>query len=965
MKQNKRIFNKLLIRYNKYLRKRESLALAGRNQRRQSILTKHIERLFEKLMSLKLVIEKRTIAASLIVGALAFAPQVADAQNFGAPQTNPFGLTQVDYSNSKPIFVDLDGDGDLDVMSGEDYDYGNFNYYENTGTNTAPAFAPFQTNPFGITAMGYSEGTPTFVDIDGDGDLDMMVGFGYDYDYYTSSYSYGGFVYYQNTGTATAPAFAAPVINPFGITEVGGYGYSAPTFADIDNDGDMDMISGFGGYYNSSTYSYIYGGFKYYENTGTNLAPAFAAPVTNPFGLTEVGYYNSTPSLVDIDGDGDFDLISGAYYVGSASYDNIGGFAYFENTGTNLAPAFAAMAINPFGLTDPGTPAEYTAPTVADLNNDGDLDLLTGIRNGDLIYYPGCSPSTATISPTAVCSYTSPSGNVWSASNTYMDTIPNASGCDSVITINLTVNPMTDQTLTAGTVCGTGSTTIDLASSQTGVNYYLRDNTNDTIVDGPLTGTGSGITLNTDTISAPATYNVYAEKLVNTRALTFDDGSGIPAKVNCGNSPSVQLSGTQITLEAWIFPTSWAGPVWAESIINKESSGPDNGYMLRCGNNGQLSFNLGDGTWNELLTPTGTLVLNQWQHVAASYEGTTMSIFVDGILVASQPMSINFLSPSSNLAIGNWDLDFGSRPFRGKIDEAKIWSVSKTQAQIQANMNTCLAGTETGLAAYYQFEDGAGSSTLTDLTANANDGTLQNMNVNTVWSTGSTVCSSCSMEMTQIITVNVGQTNTSTISPTACGSYTSPSGDSTWTMSGTYMDTIPNVSGCDSVMTINLTVNSVDTSTSTSGFVITSNEASTGTTYRWLDCNNNNAVIVGQTNANYTVTANGDYAVEVTVNGCTDTSACVNVVVTSIVGFNQSNVAIYPNPMNNQFTIELGSQTNNTQINIISIEGKTVYNNTLLNNNKVIIDASTWNKGVYFVQLQSNSSSKTFKLIKQ
>ena len=137
------------------------------------------------------------------------------------------------------------------------------------------------------------------------------------------------------------------------------------------------------------------------------------------------------------------------------------------------------------------TPPELSADiykTGLYLDGDGDLDLLTGISNGDLIYYPGCTPSAATISPTAVCSYTSPSGNVFTASNTYMDTIPNASGCDSVITINLTVNPVMDQAITAGTVCGTGSTTIDLASSQTGVNYYLRDNTNDTIVDGPLAG---------------------------------------------------------------------------------------------------------------------------------------------------------------------------------------------------------------------------------------------------------------------------------------------------------------------------------------------------------------------------------------------------------------------------------------------------------------------------------------------
>ena len=76
----------------------------------------------------------------------------------------------------------------------------------------------------------------------------------------------------QNTGTNTAPAFAAPVNNPFGITAT--YQYAFPSFTDLDNDGDYDLAVG-----------EYYGAIQYFENTGTAMAPAFAAPVSNPFGL--------------------------------------------------------------------------------------------------------------------------------------------------------------------------------------------------------------------------------------------------------------------------------------------------------------------------------------------------------------------------------------------------------------------------------------------------------------------------------------------------------------------------------------------------------------------------------------------------------------------------------------------------------------------------------------------------------
>ena len=943
----------MLRTYDKYRRKLANLRKGNKNVRRQGILQKHIDRLFEKLTVLKASIKLSTVAASVAIGTLAFAPQTADAQAAFLPkQVDPFGInSSSQYYFSAPTFADIDGDGDLDMLSGSnDYNYYNYNYeyrfkyYENIGTAANPVFAAAVDNPFGIVAPTEGELTPTFVDLDNDGDMDIFYGD-----------SYGNLYYMENTGTATVPAFAAPILNPFGISTIGGYGYygvtyftgrSAPTFADLDGDGDLDLLSGGSN-----------GRFYYFENTGSATVPVFTSILENPFGFTDIGN-RSAPVLIDIDGDGDFDLLSG---------DGNGNFQYLQNTGTAIAPAFAAAQMNPFNLTQVGssTFSNNSKPAFADLDNDGDMDLMAGDANdGEFTFYRRCTLSVSSMSPTAACSFIAPSGQTLTTTGVFTDIIPNATGCDSVITINLTIVPIADQTVTSTNpiVCGTGSAIVDLGSSQLGVNYFLRDNANDTIVDGPIAGTGSTISFNTGNITAPKTYNVFGNGAAFSTGLFFDGMNVNNHKVECGNNVSVQLSGNQITLEAWIYPTDWKN-VNQGHIINKENNGPgtDFGYMIRVGDNGKINFNLGNGNWNELTTTSTPLVLNSWQHVAATYDGATMSVYVDGNLIETKnDPSINFSSAFQNLTIGSWAGGNGSI-FAGNIDEVRVWSVSRTQSEIQADLNTCLTGSETGLAAYYQFEDGSGSSTLTDLTPNGNNGTLTNMDINTTWVQGSTVCVTCNIEMTQTITIGVGQNTTGTISPIACNSFTSPSGNYTWTSSATYLDTIPNAVGCDSVITINLTIDSLDNTTSLTVNTITATQA--GATYRWLDCNNSNAVISGETAQSFTATVNGNYAVEITNGICVDTSACENVIITGIEELTNQVVSIYPNPTNSIITVDFSSTVSLLDYTLMSIDGKTVTQGEF-SGTKLILNLENEPKGIYFLKVENTTINYVQKVFK-
>ncbi len=359
MKHLKLHFSKLLSQYNRYLRKLQNLQILNRNNRRQEILQTHILRLERKLQKLFLSIQKKSLhtlgvaAATLMLSSSMQGQQIT----FEPFVLNPFDLVPASTGRLTPTFVDLDNDGDIDLVTGDVV--GDFFYYENIGTNTAPLFDTAQSNPFGLQSVSIF-GSPTFADLDNDGDFDMIAG----------TYS-NDLLYFENIGTATNPNFDTLQSNPFGIAPI--FNRIKPALVDIDGDGDFDLFCGLGGS----------DGFDYYENTGTADAPAFAPVENNPFGITSTGQYSTTAAFSDIDGDGDLDLLSGAQYYGF--------YLYFENVGSSTAPDFAAFQVNPFNIA-PDDFSSYSAIGIADLDNDGDGDLLVGdLLGNDLFYFENSS----------------------------------------------------------------------------------------------------------------------------------------------------------------------------------------------------------------------------------------------------------------------------------------------------------------------------------------------------------------------------------------------------------------------------------------------------------------------------------------------------------------------------------------------------------------------------------------------
>ncbi len=228
---------------------------------------------------------------------------------------------------------------------------------------------------------------------------------------------------------------------------------------------------------------------------------------------------------------------------------------------------------------------------------------------------------------------------------------------------------------------------------------------------------------------------------------------GIDDYVDCGTDASLDLTSNAITIEAWIYPTSFRSNVWEGCVINKSGGTGNHGYMLRVGNGGQVNFNLGDGVWNELYSSIGAVNLNNWHHIAGTYDGTTMRLYVDGTEVDTQSWSQNIGSSSNSLFLGSDPMN-SSREFPGRIDEVKIWNTCRTASEVIDDMNFygCTPLTS-GLVAYYRFNQGtadannAGLTTVIDETG-TNNGTLNSSALNGTtsnWVAGNVVSAPSSM----------------------------------------------------------------------------------------------------------------------------------------------------------------------------------------------------------------------------
>ncbi len=329
---------------------------------------------------------------------------------------NPFGLYVPGSASSEPTLVDIDSDGDLDAFLGQHDLGGAFEFFRNTGTVSSPAFAspPAVPWPFGLTPLPYGfSPSLSFADLDGDGDLDA----------FETAASYEAPLFLTNSGAPASPSFASPRIDAFGLAR----GFSNRiSLADLDGDGDLDVVMGTGYWFTSSNE------LRVISNTGSATSPAFVP--ASPFGLS-----GTLIALADIDGDADLDafvdhLSSGDLFLnvggprspafakqptsplddaavfvdidGDGDLDAFGrsgtsqgvSFCFFQNTGTAFSAGFTPCVKNPFGLAG----GRFAPPALADIDGDGDLDFFAGHYSSDVAFFRNTGSATSAAFASAV-----------------------------------------------------------------------------------------------------------------------------------------------------------------------------------------------------------------------------------------------------------------------------------------------------------------------------------------------------------------------------------------------------------------------------------------------------------------------------------------------------------------------------------------------------------------------------------
>jgi hypothetical protein len=159
------------------------------------------------------------------------------------------------------------------------------------------------------------------------------------------------------------------------------------------------------------------------------------------------------------------------------------------------------------------------------------------------------------------------------------------------------------------------------------------------------------------------------------------DGDG--DYVDCGNEWALDIT-DEITVAAWINATTWAEEFWGGSIVSKDAwEIKSEGYALRCGADGRLSFVVGiGGEWPQALSDRNSMVTDKWYHVAGTYNGNSIRVFINGRLYASEVLTGKIDRSSFNLNIGR-NTYATDRFFNGLIDDVHIYNYALTEAEVK------------------------------------------------------------------------------------------------------------------------------------------------------------------------------------------------------------------------------------------------------------------------------------------
>lgn len=308
---------------------------------------------------------------------------------------------------------------------------------------------------------------------------------------------------------------------------------------------------------------------------------------------------------------------------------------------------------------------------------------------------------------------------------------------------------------------GTNTYDVDYkpASSTTWTNAVSATNSTSVTISGLTANTEYDWRIRTN-CSVKSAY-MFAPRFTSTSGTT-PTGSyalSLDGSTESGAAGSMNLSGSALSFEGWIKPSSFksASP-YISSIMGTEVS-DSNSAFLRLGDaslaNNKLQFVVSINNVQQKLASATALNANTWYHVAATYDGSNMKIYINGVLDATKAQTG---SVNSTGAFNVGYLYNTSRNFNGKIDEVRVWKRALSQTEISQNMCN-VSVPATSLAAYWKFNEGSGS-TVQDTSGNGVTLTLTGVDASN-WGTDlpCTTGSSALARTAGQKAINTGETN--------------------------------------------------------------------------------------------------------------------------------------------------------------------------------------------------------------
>jgi len=413
-------------------------------------------------------------------------------------------------------------------------------------------------------------------------------------------------------------------------------------------------------------------------------------------------------------------------------------------------------------------------------------------------------------------------------------------------------------------------------------------------------------------------------------------------------SASNQIVSQDLSMAFWVRPSN-ANPGFPnfDGFAGFRNNSNADFYMLQLSaSNVECRFRGSNGL-NYDYVFTG-LVLNAWNHFVMTHDGSTLTVYHNGILAGSVPAPSTITTSGVNFTIGR--TDFQTTPFytTGAFDDVALWNRAITAAEVATLYSSCSIDLNSlNLVLCYQFNEGVAGANNSSITQAIDS----QGNLNGTY-TGFAMTGTSS----NFITRSESVSDSSTV--TECFSYTTPGGQ-TYTQSGIYVDSLQTSTGCDSVITLDLTIKTVDTTISQNGTTLTANQAG-GPLYQWINCGGGSVISTGQT---YGATQNGDYACIVTYDGCQDTSECVTVQGIGLQGTSSPDWKIYPNPTRNRFILE-SNRKEELDIKIYDAVGRCTHQmNHVFFEERLSVDISGLPAGWYTVKIQSEHDETIQKLL--